>query len=211
MSTVEQGTAVTPPIGADFALTVVNESDSRADVMVFPAAVAGAPGSVLVWQSFPLPPGGTNTVDWEYCLNFVRGGLGRLGPGQDYEPLQVVDAVPGESNQVTLALVDGELALTDPRPGPPGTLLVVQDPSVPANAGNAGVGINGFGTFVAPAQPGSKQSYGFTPQLCVGTGTYTAGQVMSTMGVNTQAPLEFPGGVTTATATFDGTGWNVTY
>ena len=211
MSTVEQGAAAAPPIGADFALTVVNESDSRADVMIFPAAAAGAQGSIVVWQSFPLEPGDTHTVDWKYSLNFVRGALGRLGPGQDYEPLEVVDAVPNESNQITLALVDGELALTDPRPGPPGTLLVVQDASVPANAGNAGVGISGSGTFVAPAQPGSKQSYGFTPQLCVGTGTYTAGQVMSTMGVNTQSPLDFPNGVTTATATFDGTGWDITY
>lgn len=211
MSTTEQGAAVAPPIGADFALTVVNESDSQADAMIFPAAKAGAPGSTVVWQSFPLPPGDTHTVNWTYSLNFVRGALGRFGPGQDYGPLQVVDAVPNESNQITLALVDGELALVDPRPGPPGTLLVVQDSSVPANTGNAGVGISGFGTFVSPAEPGSEQPYGYTPQLCIGTGTFTAGQIMSTMGINTQAPLTFPTGVTTATATFDGTGWNITY
>lgn len=211
MSTAEQNAAVAPPIGADFTLTVVNQSDAQANTMIFPVAKAGAQGSTVVWQSFSLPPGDRHTVNWQYSLNFVRGGLGQLGPGQNYEPLQVVDAVPDESNQITLALVNGEPTLTDPRPGPPGTLLVVQDPSVPANAGNAGVGISGFGTFVAPAQPGSEQSYGYTPQLCIGTGTFTAGQIMSTMGINTQAPLNFPAGVTTATATFDGTDWNVTY
>ncbi|GAB2960337.1 hypothetical protein [Saccharothrix stipae] len=211
MSTAEQDAAVAPPIGVVFALTVVNGSGSQANTMIFPAAKAGSQGSIVVWQSFQLPPGDTNAVTWKYGLNFVRGGLGQFGPGQDYEPLQVVDAVPDESNQITLALVDGELALTDPRPGPPGTLLVVQDSSVPANAGNVGVGISGFGTFVAPAQPGSEQSYGYTPQLCIGTGTFTAGQLMSTMGIDTQTPLNFPAGVTTATATFDGTAWNIAY
>ncbi|WP_433269011.1 hypothetical protein ACQPZF_05760 [Actinosynnema sp. CS-041913] len=211
MSTVEQGAQVAPPVGVEFELTVVNNSPTPANAMVFPMVPGVTPGNPVVWRSFDLAPNQTTAFQWKHTLNFVRGSLTQFGPGQNYEPVEIIEAVPGESNQVTLALVDGALAFTDQQPGPPGTLLVNQDPSVPSGAGNVGVGIGGFGTLVALAQPGAKQGYGYAPQFYIGTGTYREGELLSTMGINTQAALDFPAGVTTATATFDGSGWQITY
>ncbi|MBB5957402.1 hypothetical protein FHS29_003997 [Saccharothrix tamanrassetensis] len=208
---MEQGAEVAPPVGVEFTLTVVNDTTEPTNVMIFPTAPAVVPGSPVVWRSFDLGPDQSAVLEWRHTLNFVRGTLTDFGPGQDYDPVQIVEAVPGQSNQVTLALVDGELALVGQQAGPPGTLLVVQDPSVPPGSGNVGVGIAGLGTFVALAEPGVKQGYGYAPQFSIGTGTYRQGQLFSTMGINTQAPLDYPGGATTATAVFDGTGWNISY
>ncbi|RKT52789.1 hypothetical protein [Saccharothrix australiensis] len=211
MSTVEQGAQIAPPVGVQFQLTVLNRSSDRANVMLFPSVPAGTPGHPVVWRSFELLPEETSMLHWRHTLNFVRGGLTDFAPGRDYEPVEIISAVPGESNQVTLSLVGGELAFTDPRPGPPGTLLVEQDPSVPPRAGNVGVGIGGFGTLISATQAGTRQSYGYAPQFYVGTGTYQEGEFLSTMGIDTQAALNYPVGVTEATALFDGNGWVINY
>ncbi|GAA3859509.1 hypothetical protein GCM10022243_26670 [Saccharothrix violaceirubra] len=211
MSTVESSAAVAPPIGQQFNLAVSNDSTAEINVMLFASMGGGQPVTTLVWRSLRLVPQQAISFGWTYTLNFVLGAQGQLGPGENYDPVQILDAVPGVSNQITLALVDGHLQLVDARPGPPGTLLIRQDDDLPPFSGNVGVGIDGLGTFITNVQPSTQQGFGYAPQLWIGTGTFEQGQMMSTMGINTKAALTFPAGVDHAQAAFDGSSWSIEY
>ncbi|OLR93165.1 hypothetical protein [Actinokineospora bangkokensis] len=206
MSTVEQNPA--PALGTAYELQVVNQSGHAVTAMVY--AVPQQQCLSLVWRSAQLAAGASAGFSWSATPNFVRGTLAAPpGPCVPFTAQQVVDAIPGQSNQITLEpAAGGGTQFTGQQPGPPGTLLINEAGTLPADETQAvGVGIGGYPLFVTTLSPGARPTYGLTPQLWLATGTFEQGQIMSQMGVEVHTPLTYPPGVTSITALFTGAEW----
>ncbi len=81
-----------------------------------------------------------------------------------------------------------------------GSLYIMEDGRIPVGQASVGIGMSGFGTFVAPAQPNMNLIFTPNPEYWITFGTYVQGEVVDITAVNNPAQIKFPLNVYSMTA-----------
>lgn len=207
--------APTPSV-PQYQFQVTNDSSQYQDFCIYQASAdLGVPDAVpLAWKIASVPPASAVTVTWSEQYDFVWG-LGSLAPGETFNTEQVLPADPNNPALQAVQLTSATGAYTFERlPASPnfhaGNLYIQQSGDVPLREASVGIGMSGASAYVAPTEPDRTLVFTPQPEYWVAGGSFVQGQVLDIEQMTSQAPLEFPSGVFSLTATLSESGWSIT-
>lgn len=206
-----------PMLGTQYSIKIRNESqlDGHNAVVFQTSPNLPKDAHTLAWLSKMCHPYTRVNFTWTLQYNFVWGQQGVLRPGADYEAGQEIDADLTADNVISLSYINDGFTFHSQGKGKDGSLVINEDDSVPGagnrNQGCVGIGMSGFGTFVAPTQPDYRVQFDPHPSYWIGLGRYTPGVVVDTAGMTKPKEVAFPVGATNADCVFDGKGWRIDY
>ena len=196
---------------ADYSLTLRNKSKSSWTFYVYqklPNTTSGAIFS-LVWVTSPgmIPVGAQVNFQWKAAYNFVWGETGSLHPGAIFYAGQVIDANPEGANKTTFS-ANPTPSFSPPVMAPPAGSLIIACQEVLSDLYSVGIGMAGFGTYVA--QAASNLNFQFTPatpSYWIGFETdIRTGTVLDLGAIPDQTEVIFPPDVFSATRTLNEAG-----
>ncbi|HEV2740660.1 MAG TPA: hypothetical protein VGU66_19015 [Candidatus Elarobacter sp.] len=193
---------VPTPAEPRLTLTFVNDSTNAGTACIY-QAVEGM--SSLAWLTASTHPATTAAFTWNQTYSFVWIASDALG-GALVRSSQVVAADPVGANSVTLYYDAGFTFTALGASAPSGMLRIVQDATVPANAGAlVGVGMDGVATVVVATKPNWTVDVPLAaPVYCVAFGSFAEGDVIETPPSIAPLHVTFPEGVTAATVVLGG-------
>jgi hypothetical protein len=204
--------------GQQYQLWFGNQSSVGGQALVYQdvvnVAFSGSNLLQLAWLVVGANPGVWVRFGWNLSYGFQWQS--QSGPARSY---QVVAADPQSANRVVLSHDQNGFVFSTPTASSPsGSLLVAEDPTVPAAAATTtGIAMSGAGTFATPVAPNTTLS--FTPtnaaqlvyRITFGSSTFAVGDVVTPSALNPGATVTFPVGVTAMTAVIDSQNtWTVT-
>jgi len=157
----------------------------------------------LAWFTKYTNQGTSATFTWNINYDFVWSQTGVLVPGVTFVASQVMPADLSTSNEITLDY-NGGYRFTNLQAGPiPGTLMVFQDSTLPANDASVGIGMSGNGTFVVQAEPNMTTKFTPHPQYWIALGNYNQGLVLDVESMTNIAQIKFLPNVYSMSATLN--------
>jgi hypothetical protein len=194
-----------------YSVTLVNETKSPGSVCVFIATpqLQAAGFTPLAWLTRFVYPRTRVAFGWLLDYAFVCGTVERL-ENAVFRASQTVTADLISSNAVTLTYAGGALALSAPRAGTHGSLVIRADATIPPDCGMAGVAIGGTAALVTPAV--ANRTVVLTPpapEYRIAFGAFVQGQLMEAGSIARSAVIRYPAGVYGATVVLDGRGFSV--
>jgi len=185
-------------------ITLINNSTMPTALTVLQNP-AGQNDLAVAWLAKYAYPGTQVRFTWDDAdLSFVWAGTGQLSPGIVVDASQIVPANPSEHNGITLSYdaPNRTFLLHDPADGgPPGSLFVRQDATIPMNAVATGIGMAGKPCTVVQAMPNMITTFTLRPGYFLCFGNLVQGQVFDLFSVPQPQPAEFPPNVYALTAT----------
>lgn len=188
--------------GFQYSVVFVNDSTREGDVCLYQTLVTPVTGGMSVaWFAQHAFPTTTIVFSWELTNAFVWSETGTLGTDAMMVASQVWPADPFGNNTVTLVRRNNAYTFQDARSGlPSGSLIVVQDSSLPANRVATGIGVAQRATYVVQAQPNVQTVFKPQSRLWITFGTFTRGQVIDPATLQSQE-IVFPVNIYSMTAT----------
>lgn len=186
-----------------YELKVINNSSNSGDICVYqtPPDTTVTDVMSLAWFSEYAYPTTTVIFDWSLNYQFMWDETGNLKPGVVFDASQIWDADLTTQNMVTLhydkAYTFKNLTMN---PQSAGSLVVMQDYSIPLKMASVGVGMSGAGAFAFQAQPNTTLIFTPHPIYWVTFGKYDKGQILDTTQITNRAELAFPPNVYSMTA-----------
>lgn len=185
-------------------ITLINNSTMPTALAVLQNP-AGQNDLAIAWLAKYTYPGTQVRFTWDDAdLSFVWAGTGQLSPGIVVDASQIVPADLQQNNGITLSYdaQNRTFFLHDPTDGgPPGTLYVRQDTTIPMNAVATGIGMAGKACTVVQAMPNMITTFTPRPNYFLCFGNLVQGQLFELFTVSQPQPVEFPPNVYALTAT----------
>ncbi|MCB1633533.1 MAG: hypothetical protein KDI51_03035 [Xanthomonadales bacterium] len=187
-------------------LILVNNSGVAGNMVVFQVMLGMSNQQVVAWFAKYAYSGtdiqfSWNPNDW----SLVWSATGKIQNGVMFRASQVVPAGLDTQNQITLSYDSTHRAFhfTDQHDGEPkGSLIIVQDSSVPIDSAATGIGMSGQPSFVVQAQPNRQSVFTPHPQYWVFFGDVQQGEFFDASEATMYGALvDFPPNITSMTAT----------
>jgi rhizosphere induced protein len=195
-----------------YSLTFNNRSRNTGNACVYQTAPNNELSQVmsLAWFSKRAHPTTSIRFDWTIDYSFMWDVTSVLVPGVRFDASQNWPADLSTTNQVTFTLEDGAYTFKDQGKGTAGSLIIIQDGTLPHKHASVGIGMSGAGAFVVQAQPNLTEVFTPHPKYWITFGNYEAGQVMDTQSLTLAQELDFPENVYAMTVTLnDDNTWTV--
>jgi hypothetical protein len=154
----------------------------------------------LAWFSKQAHPTTRIKFEWTLDYSFMWSETGVLASGVDFEASQVWPADLTSSNKVAFTDENGAYTFENQTSGTPGSLIIVNDGTIPARQASVGIGMSGQGAFVVQAQPNLTQTFTPHPKYFITFGNYEAGEVLDIGSITSPAEIVFPPNVYSMTA-----------
>ena len=202
-------------LGTQYSMTLINDSNQDWTFFVYqkmPAQVADVFSLAWFCSPYQIKKGGDKIkFQWEIDYNFTWGDTGTLQPGVDYDASGTKDCSPAGNNTTEFALDPGP-GLSEPIKGPPPGSLVIHDAnSVPANKFSVGIGMSNAGSYAVQAGPNLKHTFTPTPSYWIAAGNnVNIGKVLSIDTITQTAEAQFGTAVYDLNCTLNGANmWEV--
>ena len=198
------------PFGGQLTVLITNNSTSITNLVLYQDAKEwGVPNAQsLAWAVFPTHPGTSFTDTWGPEYMFTAGPTGVLKPGVTFAGAwnQFLNPFPGGDSALFQFDADNGYSFATPTSAcPDGQMCLQEDGSLPDdNSTSVGFNMGNNGTvFAVQASPNTQLEFAPHPNYWVTAGTYVQGEVLDPNQLTNSAPIEFPTGVTTMTATLN--------
>ncbi|MGE5672447.1 MAG: hypothetical protein ACM3XM_00985 [Mycobacterium leprae] len=186
-----------------YELQVVNNSTNAMSVCVYQTMPEDVtiPGIMsTAWFAKRLYPTTHARFDWSLNYQFLWDETGELLPGISFDADQAWDADLTSNNMVTLHCdEDGAYTFQDLTTNSRslGSLVVLQDGSIPLKEASVGIGMGNSPAYVFQAQPNMSLVFTPHPLYWVTFGDYRQGQVLDTTQITNKIQVAFPPNVYT--------------
>jgi hypothetical protein len=188
-------------------LILVNNSSNPGNLIVYQQTGSEASSDPLAWFSKYVYPQTRVSFSWDPTdWDFVWGGTGQIEAGVTFEAAQVVPANLTDKNQITLSYdaTNHVFFFRNQTAGSrPGSFLISEDNTIPANAAAVGIGMAGRATFVVQAMPNVNVTITPNPRYWVTFGTVTQGQFFTATSTLPAVEVVFPYNVNSMTVTLN--------
>lgn len=205
-------------MGQTYTLTVQNKSSFSGQVIVYQKApdtnVSPSDLFTLAWLSEGIEGSQGSIVnsvefDWTIDYGFVWSKKGQLKPGVKFIAAgntSVQGINPPNGNKITFTQGKNNYTFADQTNGDKNQLAIEMDNSVIQDQASVGVSMSGAGTFAIVARPRFNAWFIPHPTYSVALGSYRQGEVMDIAQLSDKYDLEFSGGVTDITLTYNADG-----
>lgn len=209
-------TASDPP-PQNYTVNFVNNSGNSGTAYLFqtdPGLIVPAPAS-LAWFCYGSNPGVVNTFLWssQYGM-FWSTSATSVTPGLIVIASQNLPCGLTTNNEVTFSKNNfGYLFENQATGSPSGSIIIMQDNTIPFNNAVIGIGMSGAGAFAIPAQPNITAIFTPTPAYWIGFSLQLIqqGTVLDTQATYS-AQIIFPFNMYTCTATLNRNNqWSLKY
>ncbi len=190
---------------ATYEIIFTNNSSQYVDACVYQQIpdlqVVGV--QAVAWMVAPVYPTSVAGFSWSDTYDFVW----RAEEGSESNTIATWQVWPADitsSNQVTLTYAQDAFTFENQTQGPePDILYLIQDGTVPAGYGYAGIGMSDLPTFAASTEPNITLNFPADIEYYVTFGTYNEGQLLSMPLSGASVQVTFPANVYSMSVTLN--------
>lgn len=183
---------------ATYELKFTNNSSQYVDACVYQQIpdlqVTGV--QTVAWMVEGLFPTSVAQFSWSDTYDFVWAASESLFTANDVTTWQIWPADLTSLNQITLTYAEGSFTFENQVQGTEQNVLyLMQDGTIPAGYGYAGIGMSGLPTFVVSTEPNVNLSFTTDIEYYVTFGTYSEGELLNLPLSGPSVQVTFPDNV----------------